>query len=442
MSTTILSLAMLFQDLGLSRAVMHYQERVDEIANIAFWANTLLSTVMAFVVISSAHIIGAFYKEPRLVDVLRVQSIGLILTSLYLVQETLLRKAFRFKQLFARSLVPVVSSFVIAIPLAALGFGYWALIVASLVSGVIHVLLLWTASSWRPSLSVDWRLTRSTLGFGGMAMVEILQAWLINIGDRIVIGYYLGAIVLGQYVFADSLMTTVFSLTGIGMSVAFPAFCALQRDRLGLAEVYLEVVQSIAVLAIPAGLGLAVLAFPLVNILLGPQWQPLQPLIVLLGIYGITSVGSPNSGLFTAVGRPDIIPKIHTGLILYLIPTYLIGVQFGVVGFTVAKISQVTFLIVQTIVVGRVLNLRRLFLWDLCRKPLFAGLVMTGSVWLVAVALNAGRGPNLGNLLKLALMLLVGATVYGGALYLLDGNLVRKNMRRIVRAFAPGLEGA
>ena len=124
---------MLFQEMGLSRAVMHYQERVDKVANIAFWANASLSVLLTLVVFLIAPFAAVFYHEPRLANALRVQSLVLLLTSLYLVQETLLRKAFQFKQIFVRNLVPVVSSFLVAIPLAALGLGYWALIVASLV---------------------------------------------------------------------------------------------------------------------------------------------------------------------------------------------------------------------------------------------------------------------------------------------------------------------
>ena len=92
--------------------------------------------------------------------------------------------------------------------------------------------------------------------------------------------------------------------------------------------------------------------------------------------------------------------------------------------------------------VARVLKLRWWFLWDLPRKPLFAGLLMALSVWLVELALNPGKGPTPDNLIKLVVMLIVGAIVYGLCLYFLDAGLVNKNLRRLVKAFLPGLARA
>ena len=114
----------------------------------------------------------------------------------------------------------------------------------------------------------------------------------------------------------------------------FPAYAQISGELPRLQQSYIDVVGMIALLAIPAAVGLATLADVVVPVILGPKWVAAVPLIRILGIAGaITTLETNIGAAYLALGRPEILTKLYgfyvALLVVLLVPfTY----QWGVMG--------------------------------------------------------------------------------------------------------------
>ena len=87
MGSAILSLVQVFQSLGVSEAIIQYpKEKIDDASNVAFWANCAAAALLVAGLEILAPHIAAFFHDPRLTAVIRVQSLGLLVVAAGSVQ--------------------------------------------------------------------------------------------------------------------------------------------------------------------------------------------------------------------------------------------------------------------------------------------------------------------------------------------------------------------
>jgi PST family polysaccharide transporter len=128
---------------------------------------------------------------------------------------------------------------------------------------------------------------RRLLGFGSAYSVAQLGNWTANNGDNLVVASLLGPAPLGIYARAYQLLVQPANLIGsVADKVLFPTMSRIQDDHVRLSRAYVTANSLIAMLTLPAGVLLFVLAPEVVAILLGPGWEavvlPLQIFAVVL----------------------------------------------------------------------------------------------------------------------------------------------------------------
>jgi len=425
MSMVIVSLADLFHGMGLSQALIQRAKDVESAADVAFWSNVTLGILIAITIVLLAPWISFFFHEPRLSAVLRVQSIAVIISSLSSVQNALLQRKFKFKKLMGLTLVPSLMPLMVAVPLAILGLGYWALIGSAIVGRGVQTFLLWVYSSWRPRWRYDIKIARQMLTFGGLVAMEGLMGWAIVSGDNLVAGHFMSSKDVGLYVFGFNLVTLLvgFFVSPL-MGVAYSAFSRLQSDIKELKRVFLESTRMIATIVIPFSFGLSLIADPFTAIVLGSKWVGIEPVIRILAISpSLSFIWILNGEIYKAIGRPDLMPKIHLAQILYMIPTYWIAAQHGLNTFCWARASVIIFLVFHILASVKVLKLSNNYFWKCIRSPLFAGLIMAFVVYAMVNWMEPYTGNNLQNIIKLSGIIICGAAIYALSLWLIDKGL-------------------
>ena len=192
------------------------------------------------------------------------------------------------------------------------------------------------------------------------------------------------------------------------------------KDHLGAGKVAESALRVGAMLAIPAGVGLAVLSGPVIQLLYPETNQEVASTCMrILGVASIfVCVMLLCNAILQANGRATLpIWFIAIGSALKLIVNFCL-VQQPAVGIKGAPIGTlVCFSLVGVMELAAIKKVtphppkyRRVFV-----KPLAASLVMGGAVWAV-YGLLAGR---LGNTLSVAAAILVGVVVYGVLVILL-----------------------
>ena len=418
----VIGLVRMIESMGLNQALIQTDEDIEKAADVVFWSNLALSIVLFVVLFFAAPLIARFFDEPRSSAVIQVMGFQLIISAFDDVQEALLQRDFHFKELVSRRLVPVIVSALVSIVMAVAGFGYWSLVTGTLIGAALGVVFLWGISEWRPRFRYDLKVARLLLGFGVLVAIESFQGWALNYGDNMAAGYFLGVDGLGYYTLAFAVTVVLIGYLVLPVSrVAYSAFSRLKHETEELGRSFMDMTRFLAVVVIPIAFGLSLCAELIVEVVLESEWLEAIPAIRVLAIMpGLSWIIALNPSLYRAIGRPDVMPKFHIATLLYIVPIYIIGAQYGLEGFSLARASVgFVFYIPHIWLSMKLLDLPRRYFWDCVWSPLFAGLIMSG---LVYIALTVMR-PIAPGWIHLILVVIVGCASYSLSLWFLDRAL-------------------
>src|SRR5262249_26664745 len=162
-------------------------------------------------------------------------------------------------------------------------WGYWSLVFGQLAGEASFVVTAWVMQPFRPRLEWDFGTGRWLVGFGSAVVASrLLWALLTNL-SYLIVGSQLGATALGVFLLAYrlpqlALLTNFYILT----TVIFPVLARLQDDSEGLRRGFLLGQRYMALLLIPAGIGLAVVSPLFVAVFYGPRWAEAGPLMQII----------------------------------------------------------------------------------------------------------------------------------------------------------------
>ncbi len=375
--------------------------------------------------------IARFYGEPSVANVLMAMSATFALSSIGMVPEGLLQRELRFARLVAIDLVALVVASVGGVGLAVAGYGVWALVVPNLAATAVRSLLLLIFSPWKVRLGFDRVELAGVIGFSSSVLGFNALQYFIRNTDRLIIGKSLGIGDLGLYDYAYRFyMYPLEVVTGILISVLFPAFSRLQDSRAELGRVFLRANSAIALITFPMMAGLGVVAGPFVRVVLGEQWEPVIPLVQILAPLGaLQSIGATPGQIFLATGNAALRfwwSVIYTSTIL---TSFFVGVQWGIIGVTSAfSIVMLPISVAAFWLALRLVDLELIAIWRALEKVIAATLTMGVTVWVLEFALvRAG----LGDWVVLAVCVPAGVIAYGATAWALRIEAIDDILRLI-----------
>ena len=288
MALVVASFIIPFADLGLGAALVQRRSIDEADRSTAFWVSVGSGLLITVVMILVSPFIADFYRNSAVGPLIAVISLSFFLTSLGATHRSLLVRSMDFRNLELRYVIASLVSGIVAIVVAAKGFGAWAFVSQELVLAVTSTVLVWIVVPWRPSFVIHRRSLRELGGFGGRALGGAFFVTLNRNTDNVLIGRYLGSTPLGLYSFSYNLMLTPLSRVVAPLQqVAFPAFSRLQDDPKKLASWWLRSNRLLAAVCVPPLIGIIITAQDSVPLVFGDQWLPAVPIIQVLCWVGI-----------------------------------------------------------------------------------------------------------------------------------------------------------
>jgi O-antigen/teichoic acid export membrane protein len=273
--------------------------------------------------------------------------------------------------------------------LALAGFSYmsvaWAMVAAAVTTTFLSFYCRPDPSILRPAFK-SWG---SVLRFGGYNGASFVINQTYAALPQLVLGHMLPHSAVGLYNRAQMVsdIPDRIVLTG-AFSVAFPAFAVEVRDGRGLKEPYLRALGLITAVYWPALVMLALLAHPVVSVILGRQWVEVVPLLQVMAIAGLAWFPVMlTSPVLLAVGAnrdrvmADLIGRSVSAVVLCS------AAWFGIMAMAASKLVTLPFQMV-------------LSLWFVRRHLVFSGPELSAALWRSAVVT---AGTALGPLGVLAL---------------------------------------
>ena len=326
-----ITIANVFVSSGFGNALIQKKDADNLDFSSVFYINILLSIGLYFIIFFCAPLVAQFFEMEILAPALRVLGIRIPIAAINTVQQAYVSRNMLFKRFFWSTLFGTLISGVVGVIMAYQGFGVWALVTQYLVSTSVDTVVLWFTVRWRPDRAFSLTRAKELLSFG----------WKLLVSGLIDTGYtQLRALIIGKMYTSSDLAfynqgdkypsLIVVNINASISSVLFPAMSKMQDEREKVKLMTRRSIQVSSYVMWPLMIGLAVVAEPMVSLLLTDKWLPCVPYLRFFCItYGLWPIHTSNLQALNAIGRSDLFLKLEIIKKVIGLAALLISMQFS-----------------------------------------------------------------------------------------------------------------
>lgn len=325
---------------GFTNALIRKKDVTEADYNTVYIVNFFISLVLFAFVYFCSPLIAEFFCREELVPLTRVSSLGMIIGALALVQQTRLTKRIDFKTQTKITFIASVSSGIVGIVMAVLGYGVWSLVVQGLVSQTVRTAFLWIYNKWLPSFSFSVESFKELFGFGWKVMAVGLIDTVWKELYQVVVGKFYSPATLGQYTRAKQ-FSTLFSsnLTGVVQRVTFPVLSTIQDERVRMVAAYRRIIKATMFVTSVSMLLLGAISEPLLYCLIGSKWHEAATYLPLICISGtLYPLHAINLNMLQVQGRSDLFLRLEIVKKLIAIVPLFIGALIGIIPMLISHL--------------------------------------------------------------------------------------------------------
>lgn len=396
------------------------ERRVGQVFGMLLMANILLAAIQ----LAFAPYAAAYFDEPIIADMLRVQAaIFLTIPFIALPSEWLARKL-EFRKQGQVNMGAAVVGALTALTLAWLGWGVWALIYAGLsifiarAAGLMIAAKLWIRPVFNPKGAWD------LFTYGGtLTLCQLF--WIIQSqSDVVIAGRLMETYDLGLY--TQALFLTLI-VTGRFVppinEVALAAYSELHRASKPLAPYFLKTARMVMMVCAPIYIGLALVSENAILVLMGEKWTGLIPIVsglaVVMPAFALHLICSPVTN---AMGRPRVYLFTSIAGAVIFPAMFAWGVGAGAMGLVHAWWIAAPLLcaVTLTVTLPRI-GVSPVALFNALLPIVFACAAMAAAV-LAAQSLVPIENP----LFALGFNAALGASIYGATFWFFYRGIVRE----------------
>lgn len=402
-------------DSGLSASIIRTPKTCDKDYSTVFYLNVIMSIIIYSLLYMCAPYIADFYNQNVLTLLVRVYCLSFLVSALSSIQISILTKEMKFKKLTYLNAPSVIIGSGVGLLLGYYGYGVWSVIVMYLVTQILYTILLWITSSWKPSFTFSTEKLKEHLNFGyKLTLSGLLDVSYKNVYN-ILIGKFFPINMLGYFERAKQLNDyPALTITGVVSKVSYPLLSNIQDDKERLSKVYKQLLRVSFFIISPVMLGAAALADPLFDIILGKEWIEAVPYFRILSLGAILyPIHAFNINVLKVYGRSDIFLKLEVIKKIVALICVFIGFQFGILGLVWSSVIASFFsLFINTYYSSRMINYS--FLNQM--KDLFP-IFLSALFLFVCMYYIQLQMISYSNIIKLVIVSLIGAFVYGSIHY-------------------------
>ena len=332
---------------GFISALIRKVDATEEDFNTAFLTNLSVSLILYVVLFFTTPFIAEFFGRSELETIIRVTSIGLIIGALAMVQRSRLTKRIDFKTQAKITVIASITSGIVGISMAFLGFGVWALVAQSLTSQTMDTIFLWKFNKWVPKLRFSKKSFNYLFGYGWKMMASTLLNTVWSEVYQLIVAKFYAPATLGQYTRAKHFASLLSkNLTHVIQRVSYPVLSSIQEDKTRMVSVYRRIIKTTMFVSANGLLFLGAVSEPLIYCLIGPKWHLASvflPIICLnASLYPLHAI---NLNMLQVQGRSDLflgleivkkiigIGPLVIGAFVGIIPMLFTSLASGIIAF-------------------------------------------------------------------------------------------------------------
>jgi teichuronic acid exporter len=369
--------------------------------------------------------IAMFFAEPAVRNVVIALGLKFIIDSAGMVSRALLSRDLQYRTLAAVDGVEAVVLAVSTLLFALAGAAYWSLVLGTLCGAVAGTGIAIIKRPFPVAWPGNLRDIQHSIRVGRDIVISRIAWYSYSNADFIIVGRVLDKTALGLYTFAWNIASIpVEKVAALVGRVTPGVFSAVQRDVSAMRRYFLSLTEAIAFVTLPMSAGFVLVADELVSGLLGEKWRPAVGALKILAAYAaVRSISTLPAHVMVMRGRADLARRCSIIAAIILPISFLIGSRWGIVGVAASWVFGYPICIT-------LWDYRYVFkLLDLDVRKLAAAVwpaISTTAVMVMALlAVRAVLPDHLSHLARLGVLVAVGAIVYAGAAFVMQGERVR-----------------
>ena len=415
-SQIIIGIVSLFQDMGMTQALIQKKENIEESADTVFLFNIFWSLILYIAVFFTAPYIGSFFENNSAVVVIRVLCLSFFLQPFNIISNAFMKRGFYFRSLLNITLLPIILSGILSIILAYLGYGVWSLVLGILTGNLFSAILGWLSISWRPAFKFNMIIVKDMLNFGGAISIQNIIIWFENTFDDILVGRWLGTPLLGVYRLGFNIaVIPATQIAGPINDVVYSTFVKLQDNKAELKRFFLYIIKYISLITFPIGAFLFTASGIFITTVLGEKWSEAIPVIQFVSVYGtIGSITFTIPTLCRAVGRPELFLRYLIILLFVIVPVFAYAVPYGLKAISFVHFAMAILFLPYNLSIGmHLLDIRPSEVMNALRISIIISLVLGVFIY-IAVSLL-----QFSHLINLLIIIMSSVLLYASLLYLI-----------------------
>jgi PST family polysaccharide transporter len=381
----------------------------------AFTLGLMRGSLVALALLLLAWPVARLYADPRLAPMIAALALAPFAAGLASPMMVHFLRRVDYGPSVRNQLVSRAAAFAAALAVALITQSYWAQVAGLVAAPVALTLASYVSAPYRPRLTLTG--IRSILAFAGWITASRIVNALNQQGDRFFLGGILGKEGLGFYAVGSDMSSSIsYSMSNPLLQTLFAGFSRISDQAERMRRAFLRGQQVMAAFLLPLGVGLAVLARPIVTLLLGPKWEPVIPVVTWLApaiALQMMTVSIHSAAM--AMGRPRLLlTREIIALALRLPATVLAAWWFGLAAAAMARAAASVAMVAINLVLAA--QLLQIGVWQqiaACGRSLASAAVMAGGLTAAMAQTGAVGWAGLAGLVGL------GAALYGGVHLLL-----------------------
>lgn len=265
----------IFIESGFSQAIIRDDSPTQNGLSTVFFFNLIVSVLFYIALYIAAPYIASFFSTPELVSISRVAFLVIIFNSLTIIQNSLLSRELKFKELSMAAVIGIILAGTTAVVMAFLGCGIWAIVANLVLTPLFRSMILWARSNWRPTLVFELASLKKYFNFGGFLLLQgILDAITNNIISLFIGKLYtkndLGYFSQGRKL--DSYIITPFS--SVLEKVTYPILSQIKNEDDRMRSGIREITGITIFILLPSTLFFCIYGEEFTIFLYGEKWLP------------------------------------------------------------------------------------------------------------------------------------------------------------------------
>lgn len=334
----VVGFAELFSNIGFGTCLVQLKSINASLIRTALTMSVIMSIIISVVFFSFGSFIARWVNIPELHEIISYLSFIIILRGLSSISGALLQREMQAEKIIWGSIISYLINIVgITLPLAYIGFGYWALLYGMLAESITFSLGLYflTRHSLKPLLAPSAVKQLLSKGFG-FFLTRTLTYFALNL-DYLIVSRYLGALSLGLYTRAYRIIEYPSVIYRMAIErVIFPMFSQQQDNTEYLRKAIIKGFFLTMVITAPLYAFIAANSSNIVLSVLGEQWHTAGQILSILATFGIFRVGfMVFSTYIKSLGLVKVSTAHALAFTFLVLICCSIGVSFGVHGVAI-----------------------------------------------------------------------------------------------------------